>query len=74
MGNITMGCDNSKSTVIYDNFRNPEDNRIFSDAEIALILKTWRRHLHNDMVGNGSKLFIKIFDMAPFVKEVFGFQ
>lgn len=44
--------------------------RLFSDRQKAIIVKTWR-YMGNDLTGRGSKVFMKIFELHPEVKQLF---
>ncbi|ELT89756.1 hypothetical protein CAPTEDRAFT_98019 [Capitella teleta] len=48
----------------------PESNELFTDRQKAIITKTWR-HMGNDLTGRGSKVFLKIFNLHPEVKQLF---
>ncbi|XP_006823444.1 neuroglobin-like [Saccoglossus kowalevskii] len=66
-----MGCSVSTSTENGKNFVQLSDSvDIFTERQRRIVRKTWRP-LANDMTGNGTKVFLHIFEMNPKVKQLF---
>ncbi|XP_070567773.1 neuroglobin-1-like [Ptychodera flava] len=63
-----MGCNVSSASQAREITN--RDTDIFTDRQRRIVRKTWRP-LANDMTGNGTKVFLRIFEMEPKVKQLF---
>ena len=65
-----MGCSTSlaMSAVKTENYEG--EAVIFTDQQKKIIHKTWK-FLADDLNGRGTRIFLRIFELHPYVKELF---
>ena len=73
-----MGCDQSKTTQVEQKNKvsgsaNQEARTCFSDLHMDVIRSTWPL-ISSDMLGNGTRVFMEIFNTEPRIKKMFPFR
>lgn len=69
---VTMGCATSVTMMASAVGTNGADisTEVITPQQKKIVKRTWR-YLANDMTGHGKKVFLKIFEMNPHVKDLF---
>ncbi|XP_077977153.1 neuroglobin-1-like [Glandiceps talaboti] len=65
-----MGCSASAQTKSHKKISANGQTEFFTERQRRIVRKTWRA-LANDMTGNGTKVFLWIFETNPKVKQLF---
>ena len=70
-----MGCSasNTKDSAITIRVQPVNTNSGFTDRQKLIVRKTWKI-LATDLTGRGTKVFMKIFELNPYVKSIFPFK
>lgn len=75
MQRTDMGCENTKvASVVEEVEEEPEEgDSPFTEVQIDMIRSTWPVVSRN-MESIGTSVFLRIFEMAPYIKDMFPFR